>query len=174
VQLVKGFYARVRTEADGSVSTEGGRVTELVARPLLSLWWPHLAGVVQPLAGEWAARRSLMESLHVPVGYGVELATLLDTTSRYGLDALAQVDLGSRAHKHQANHDLAVMAAELLAVAARRHGGPHRLIPGETLEQFDRLDGELRQRSRPVPMDERPPAGSVPGAGRLRLACTAE
>ena len=67
------------------------------------------------------------------------------------------------------------MAAELLAVAARRHGGPHRLIPGETLEQFDRLDGELRQRSRPVPMDERPPAGSSgPGAGRLRLACTAE
>jgi glucosyl-3-phosphoglycerate synthase len=104
----------------------------------------------------------------------VELAALLDTTSRHGLDALAQVDLGSRAHKHQANHDLAVMAAELLAVAARRHGGPHRLIPGETLEQFDREDGELRQRSRPVPMDERPPAGSVPGAGRLRLACTAE
>jgi glucosyl-3-phosphoglycerate synthase len=68
VQLVKGFYARVRTEADGSVSTEGGRVTELVARPVLSLWWPHLAGVVQPLAGEWAARRSLMESLHVTVG----------------------------------------------------------------------------------------------------------
>ena len=174
VQLVQGFYARVRTEADGSVSTEGGRVTELVARPLLSLWWPHLAGVVQPLAGEWAARRSLMESLHVPVGYGVELATRLDPPSRYGRDARAQVDLGSRAPKHQANHDLAVMAAELLAVAARRHGGPHRLIPGETLEQFDRLDGELRQRSRPVPMDERPPAGSVPGAGRLRLACTAE
>jgi glucosyl-3-phosphoglycerate synthase len=57
VQLVKGFYARVRTETDGSVSTEGGRVTELVARPVLSLWWPHLASVVQPLAGEWAARR---------------------------------------------------------------------------------------------------------------------
>lgn len=171
VQLVKGFYARVRTEADGSVSTEGGRVTELVARPLLSLWWPHLAGVVQPLAGEWAARRSLMESLSVPVGYGVELAALLDTTSRHGLDALAQVDLGSRAHKHQANHDLAVMAAELLAVAARRRGG---LIPGSSLEQFDREGGEMRQRSRSVPMDERPPVVSVPEAGRLRLACTAE
>ena len=175
VQLVKGFYARVRTEADGSVSTEGGRVTELVARPLLSLWWPHLAGVVQPLAGEWAARRSLMESLSIPVGYGVELAALLDTTSRYGLDALAQVDLGSRAHKHQANHDLAVMAAELLAVAARRHGGPQLVIPGSSLEQFDREGGELRQRSRAVPMDERPPVSSVlPGAERLRLACTAE
>ena len=120
VQLVKGFYTRVLTETDGSTSTEGGRVTELVARPLISLWWPELAGVVQPLAGEWAARRSLMESLPIPVGYGVELATLMDTAARHGLDAVAQVDLGSRAHRHQANHDLALMAAELLGVAERR------------------------------------------------------
>jgi glucosyl-3-phosphoglycerate synthase len=95
-------------------------VTELVARPLISLWWPELAGVVQPLAGEWAARRSLMESLSIPVGYGVELAALIDTASGYGLDSVAQVDLGSRAHRHQANHDLALMAAELLMVAGRR------------------------------------------------------
>src|SRR6201997_34280 len=146
IQLVKGFYARVRTEADGSVSTEGGRVTELVARPVLSLWWPHLAGVVQPLAGEWAARRTLMESLSIPVGYGVELATLLDTVSQHGLNALAQVDLGSRAHRHQANHDLAVMAAELLAVAARRRSGPYRLMPGFALEQFEREEAEVRRR----------------------------
>ena len=166
VQLVKGFYARVRTEADGSVSTEGGRVTELLARPVLSLWWPHLAGLVQPLAGEWAIRRDLMESLSIPVGYGVELATLLDTASRHGLDALAQVDLGSRAHRHQANHDLAVMAAELLAVAERRRGAPHGLSPGITLEQFGREDGQLRRRSRPVPTDERPPASTVVAARR--------
>ena len=117
VRLVKGFYARV---ADGSASTEGGRVTELVARPLLSLWWPELSGVVQPLAGEWAARRELMESLSIPVGYGVELSTLLDTAAAHGLDGIAQVDLGSRAHKHQTDHDLALMAAELLVVADRR------------------------------------------------------
>src|SRR5260370_25364807 len=86
VRLVKGFYTRVRTEADGSVSTEGGRVTELVARPVLSLWWPHLAGVVQPLAGEWAVRRSLMESLSIPVGYGVGPSTLLGPEHREGLD----------------------------------------------------------------------------------------
>jgi len=167
VRLVKGFYARVRTEADGSVSTEGGRVTELVARPVLSLWWPHLAGVVQPLAGEWAIRRDLMESLNIPVGYGVELGTLLDTASRHGLDALAQVDLGSRAHRHQANHDLAVMAAELLAVAERRRGGPHRPAAEVALEQFDREDGQVRRRSRPVPTDERPPARTMLAAGRL-------
>src|SRR5215470_12705222 len=138
VQLVKGFYTRVRTESDGSMSTEGGRVTELVARPLISLWWPELARVVQPLAGEWAAQRGLMESLSIPVGYGVELATLMDTVSRYGLDAVAQVDLGSRAHRHQANHDLAVMAAELLLVAERRRQGGSETPGGTSLEQFVR------------------------------------
>jgi glucosyl-3-phosphoglycerate synthase len=168
VRLVKGFYTRVRTESDGSTSTEGGRVTELVARPLISLWWPELAGVVQPLAGEWAARRSLMESLSIPVGYGVELATLMDTVARHGLDAVAQVDLGTRAHRHQANHDLALMAAELLVVAERRRpGGP---LPAEArLQQFERAAGELRRVSRPVPTRERPPVESLserPGVRR--------
>ncbi|HTZ92498.1 MAG TPA: glucosyl-3-phosphoglycerate synthase [Streptosporangiaceae bacterium] len=164
VRLVKGFYTRVRTESDGSTSTEGGRVTELVARPLISLWWPELAAVVQPLAGEWAARRSLMESLSIPVGYGVELATLMDTVSRYGLDAVAQVDLGSRAHRHQANHDLALMAAELLMVAERRRPGrlPDKLATAVDLHQFVRDDdGQARRISRPVPVAERPPAASV-------------
>jgi glucosyl-3-phosphoglycerate synthase len=172
VQLVKGFYERVRTERDGSTSTEGGRVTELVARPLLSLWWPQLAGVVQPLAGEWAARRSLMESLTIPVGYGVELSTLLDTFTRFGLGALAQVDLGSRAHRHQADHDLAVMAAELMVVAEARRDHPEP--PGGELHQFVRDHGEVRPRSRAIPSHERPPVATVrqrgggPGAGGVR------
>jgi glucosyl-3-phosphoglycerate synthase len=163
VELVKGFYTRVRTESDGSTSTEGGRVTELVARPLISLWWPELAGVVQPLAGEWGARRTLMESLSIPVGYGVELATLMDTVARHGLDAVAQVDLGSRAHRHQANHDLALMAAELLLVAERRRPGGRTDVPsGTSLQQFVRdAAGQAVPVSRPVPATERPPAGTV-------------
>jgi glucosyl-3-phosphoglycerate synthase len=166
VQLVKGFYARVRTESDGSTSTEGGRVTELVARPLISLWWPELAGVVQPLAGEWAARRGLMESLSIPVGYGVELATLMDTVSGHGLDALAQVDLGTRAHRHQANHDLALMAAELLVVAERRRPAERQLAARDVLRQFVRgEDGWVSARLRPVPTHERPPAASVARRG---------
>jgi glucosyl-3-phosphoglycerate synthase len=171
VLLVKGFYERLFAPGDGSVTADGGRVTELVARPLLSLWWPELAGVVQPLAGEWAIRRELIESLSVPVGYGVELAVLLDTAAAHGLDAVAQVDLGSRGHKHQASHDLALMAAELLLVAERRRSGTFQPAAGGSadrraaqpveLRQFVRTDGEMRQRSRPVPVDERPPAQSV-------------
>ncbi|MGP8000469.1 MAG: glucosyl-3-phosphoglycerate synthase [Streptosporangiaceae bacterium] len=164
VRLVKGFYERVRSERDGSTSTEGGRVTELVARPLLSLWWPELAAVVQPLAGEWAARRSLMESLSIPVGYGVELSTLLDTAARYGLDALAQVDLGSRAHKHQADHDLAVMAAELLVVAEARRAQPATPPPDAVLRQFVRCGGVAQPRLRPIPVRERPPLVTVRSA----------
>ena len=172
VQLVKGFYERVRTERDGSTSTEGGRVTELVARPLLSLWWPQLAGVVQPLAGEWAARRGLMESLTIPVGYGVELSTLLDTFTRHGPGAVAQVDLGSRAHRHQADHDLALMAAELMVVAEARRDHPEP--PGQQLHQFVRDHGEVRPRSRAIPSHERPPVVTVrqrdsgPGQGGVR------
>jgi glucosyl-3-phosphoglycerate synthase len=173
VQLVKGFYARIATGKDGSTSAEGGRVTELVARPLLSLWWPELSGVVQPLAGEWAARRTLMESLGIPVGYGVELSTLLDTAATHGLDAIAQVDLGSRAHKHQSDRDLALMAAELLIVAERRRpveragevdGGP--AAAGPLLQQFVREGGQVRPVTRPIPVQERPPVAGQPVAGR--------
>jgi len=172
VQLVKGFYERLFSRTDPSdplaegLSADGGRVTELVARPLLSMWWPHLTRVVQPLAGEWAARRPLMESLPIPVGYGIELGVLLDTARTRGLDSIAQVDLGSRGHKHQSSHDLGLMAAELMLVAERRRpGGPPtgEFAGGLDLHQFTRDGGEMRVRSRPVPSAERPPVRSVLG-----------
>jgi glucosyl-3-phosphoglycerate synthase len=185
VQLVKGFYERLFSRTDGAVSpatgisADGGRVTELVARPLLSLWWPHLTRVVQPLAGEWAARRELMESLPIPVGYGIELAVLLDTARTRGLDAIAQVDLGRRGHTHQSSHDLALMAAEIMLVAERRRPAvppaelpaagvsPADVLPAEiSLRQFTRDGDEMTLRSRPVPSAERPPARSVLNAGR--------
>jgi glucosyl-3-phosphoglycerate synthase len=161
--LVKGFYHRLLA-AGGGEQGHGGRVTELVARPLLNLCWPALASVVQPLAGEWAARRSLLETLPVPVGYGVELAALLDTYERHGLGALAQVDLGSRGHRHQSVQDLGVMAAELMGVAHRRIASSSGLPPdagpdGRTLRQFDAASGWT---VRPVPAVERSPAATVP------------
>lgn len=153
--LVKGFYDRVLDLGIG-VSAEGGRVTELVARPLLATHWPELAGVVQPLAGEWAIRRSLFASLPVPVGYGVELATLLDTATRHGIDAIAQVDLGHRAHRHQNLHDLGAMAAELLVVAERRLG----LATPEPLS-LARFASDRTVTEKPIPTDERPPAATT-------------
>jgi glucosyl-3-phosphoglycerate synthase len=165
--LVKGFYRRLLA-AEGGETDHGGRVTELVARPLLNLWWPALASVVQPLAGEWAARRSLLETLPVPVGYGVELAALLDTYERHGLGALAQVDLGRRGHQHQSVRDLGVMAAELMGVAHRRIARSSGLPPAadparRTLRQFDAASGWT---VRPVPTAERPPVSVVPGYQR--------
>jgi glucosyl-3-phosphoglycerate synthase len=157
VLLVKGFYDRLlETERSGR-STEGGRVTELVARPLLAAFWPDICAVVQPLAGEWAIRRSLFATLPVPVGYGVELATLIDTVARHGLTAVAQVDLGVRGHRHQAVHDLAAMALELLCVADARRG-TSRLRPDDAvvLAQF-RREVEDCWVERTVPVTERPP-----------------
>jgi glucosyl-3-phosphoglycerate synthase len=132
---------------------------------LLAQMWPDLAAVVQPLAGEWAVRRSLFETLSVPVGYGVEFATLVDTYSRFGLDAIAQVDLGARAHQHQSVHDLGVMAAEIIAVARRRADGAE---PAEAeLAQY-RRDGDGSWDERPVPVTERASAISVPAYGSHR------
>lgn len=158
-QLVKGFYDRIVADDDDVPRPEGGRVTELVARPLIALRWPELSAVVQPLAGEWAIRRSVFERLQVPVGYGVEMATLLDVARLHGLDAVAQVDLGRRAHRHQSVHDLGVMAAEILQVADRRTPGG-RPLDTVQLCQFDRAAAG-RWRERPVPVAERPPAAEV-------------
>ncbi|HEX5862060.1 MAG TPA: glucosyl-3-phosphoglycerate synthase [Nocardioides sp.] len=124
VELVKGFYER----PFGDTPYEGGRVTELVARPLISLLFPALTGLHQPLAGEWAVRRSLFEALSVPTGYAVELAALIDTLAGRGTGALAQVDLGRRAHRHQSLRDLGGMAREIMAMALVRSGvGPDAL-----------------------------------------------
>jgi glucosyl-3-phosphoglycerate synthase len=125
VELVKGFYERPLVSDGAAVPFEGGRVTELVARPLIRLLFPELAGLHQPLAGEWSVRRSLFEQLHVPHEYAVELAALVDTVRARGLEAIAQVDLGVRAHRHQSLNDLSGMATQILAAALARTGaGP--------------------------------------------------
>ena len=102
--------------------TGGGRVTELLARPLLNLHRPELAGFAQPLAGEIAARRSLLERLAFPVGYGVEIAMLLDAHERVGIDGLGQADLGERQNRHQSLQALSAMALAVLIAAERRIG----------------------------------------------------
>ena len=96
-----------------------------MARPLLNLHWPQLAGFVQPLGGEYAARRSLLERLPFPVGYGVELGMLVDALHLVGLDALAQVDVGVRNHRHQDGQALGRMAAAIYRTAQLRLARGH-------------------------------------------------
>ena len=155
VQLVKGFYDRPGAEGP----LEGGRVTELVARPLIALLFPELGELVQPLAGEWAVRRSWFAGLSVPTGYAVELAALVDTVRSAGADAIAQVDLGVRAHRHQALRDLGGMATQILAAALARAGvagpGPGQREGAVVLRQY--LRG-LQPVERVVPTIERPAA----------------
>lgn len=137
VQLVKACYDRPLVAEDGRGVMGGGRVTELVARPLLNLHWPELAGIAQPLAGEYAVRREVIESLPIPCGYGVEFALLVDTYARHGLRALAQVDLGERRHRHQDDQRLGLMAAQIWQVALDRLdplGSIRR--PGESIAEF--------------------------------------
>ena len=156
VQLVKGFYDRVSADDRPGGSTQGGRVTELMARPLLASRWPELSAVRQPLSGEWAIRRHLMAELDVPVGYGVELAVLIDTLMARGRDAIAQVDLGRRTHRHQEIRRLGVMAAELLAVADARAPLARPVFAGALLQVHGGRPVE-----RPVPTGTRPAAASV-------------
>jgi glucosyl-3-phosphoglycerate synthase len=161
VSLVKGFYQRpLRDDAGLEQALEGGRVTELVARPLIALEWPELSWLLQPLAGEWAVRRSLFEQLSVPTGYAVELAALIDTHRRLGTDAIAQVDLGRRAHRHQALGDLGAMAAQILAASRRRSTGsaPDRIVLDQHRVTDSTGSGDLDTVRREIPLLERPPA----------------
>ncbi|MEU2516817.1 glucosyl-3-phosphoglycerate synthase [Streptomyces syringium] len=155
VHFVKAMYDRPLGEAVG----QGGRVTELVARPLLNLHWPQLAGFVQPLGGEYAARRSLLERLPFPVGYGVELGLLVDALHTVGLDALAQVDVGVRKHRHQDGRALGRMAAAIYRTAQLRLARGHLVRPA--LTQFERTPEGFVPRTYAVDTEERPPMAEI-------------
>jgi glucosyl-3-phosphoglycerate synthase len=160
--FVKGFYRRPFRVGEVTLPDGGGRVTELTARPLLNLFYPELAAVRQPLAGEIAARRELLEALPFVTGYGVDIALLLDAYARAGLEGIAQVDLDVRQNAHQPLRDLGPMAyAVLQAVGIRlqREGRLHGPLP-ETL-LIPGLDGpDLR----PSAVIERPPLSQLRAA----------
>jgi glucosyl-3-phosphoglycerate synthase len=123
IQFVKGFYRRpFNGQPEG-----GGRVTELTARPLLRLFYPELAACRQPLAGEIAARRSLLESIPWVTGYGVEIAQLVDVYRAVGIDAMAQVDLEVRQNQHQPLSALSGMASAVAGALASRLAREGRL-----------------------------------------------
>jgi len=115
-------------------------------------------------------RRGLIESLPIPIGYGVELSTLLDTAAQRGLDAVAQVHLGRRGHRHRSDRDMALAATELLAVAeSRRRLGAERMEGEAPLTQFEAVDAQCdRPVTRTVTLGERPPIASLASYGARR------
>ncbi|OJZ65353.1 glucosyl-3-phosphoglycerate synthase [Mycobacterium paraffinicum] len=160
IHLVKSFYRRPLRAGDVAGATGGGRVTELVARPLLAALRPELGGILQPLGGEYAATRELLTSVPFAPGYGVEIGLLLDTFDRLGLGAIAQVNLGVRAHRNRPLAELGAMSRQVIATLLSRCGVPDS---GVGLTQFFADDTEgpdfqgYTQRTSPVSLADRPP-----------------
>jgi glucosyl-3-phosphoglycerate synthase len=157
MHLVKGFYRRPLQVGDASgnaCSTGGGRVTELVARPLLAALRPELGCLLQPLGGEYAASRELLTSLPFAPGYGVEIGLLVDTFDRLGLDAIAQVNLGVRAHRNRPLSELGAMSRQVIATLLSRCGIPDS---GVGLTQFFPVGDGYAQHTWPVSLADRPP-----------------
>jgi len=151
--FVKGYYRRpLHGEPTG-----GGRVTELMARPLLSVLFPELAGFVQPLGGEYAGRRDVLEAVPFVEGWGVEIGLLVDVVARVGLDATAQVDLGVREHRNRPIDELGAPATAILLTALRRAGLAN--LDHATLTRFNEAF-EVERLA--VDASERPPIVSIP------------
>jgi nucleotide-binding universal stress UspA family protein len=168
IGYVKGFYQRpIREGVTGAVLAEGGgRVTELMARPLLNLFFPELSGVIQPLAGEYAGRRSLLEQLPFFTGYAVEIGLLVDMLEHAGLSAIGQVDLERRIHRNQPLGNLSQMAFTILQAAMRRLEDRHRLqlltdLPG-SMKLINQDGGRFRLDVREIADSQRPPMRTIP------------
>ena len=161
IRFVKGAFRRPFRIGHEVTEHGGGRVTEILARPLLNLHAPELAVFDQPLAGETAGDRSLLEQLPFSAGYGVEIALLIDVWRAVGLDAMAQVDLGVRQNRHQALRELSAMAYAILVAAQARlvDGGASAADASEQLT-LPALDGSGAGETRSVTILERPPHGA--------------
>lgn len=166
LDYVKAFYERPLDRGESTLVNSGGRVSEILIRPLISLFYPELAAVIQPLAGEYAARRSVLESLPFPIGYGVEIAHLIDLTKSGKLTRIAQTDLVKRIHRNRDDDELGQMAFAILRVIFRRleRDGKIRLnAPLPELYQTWLLDGkQIKAVSSHIPEPERLPVKSLP------------
>ncbi len=166
VRFVKAFYERPIQQGADLAPTGGGRVTELMARPVVNLLFPELAAVIQPLSGEYAGTRELLESLPFLSGYGVELGLLIDIVATHGLDTIAQVDLDHRIHRNHPLASVGRMAFGVLEAALLKLQEHGRLQltepPGVVLHQFVPQEHGYRPATSEIPIRERPPAASIP------------
>lgn len=158
VHLVKGFYRRPLKVSGSEDANGGGRVTQLVARPLLAATRPELSGVLQPLGGEYAGTRELLMSLPFAPAYGVEIGLLVDTYDKLGMDAIAQVNLGVREHRNRPLTELGAMSRQVIATLLSRCGLPDS---GVGLTQFFADGDDFTARLSKVSLEDRPPMNTL-------------
>lgn len=161
VHYVKAFYDRPLAFSQGMRNTGGGRVTEILVRPLFSLFYPDLAAILQPLSGEYAGRRSVLEKIPFPVGYGVETSMLIDIYAQLGLDAFAQTDLDRRVHRNQETIALGRMSFGILRAFVSRLQAEgkaefHADLP-VIMRQFEVNEGEYLEKLHMIEEVERQP-----------------
>jgi glucosyl-3-phosphoglycerate synthase len=171
IQYVKGYYRRPLRVGDKLQAGGGGRVTELVARPMLNLFYPELSGLVQPLSGEYAGRRSALERLPFFTGYGVETGLLIDMLGTFGLHAIAQSDLEERIHKNQELQALGKMSFQILQVFVQRlesRHGPMLAEVNKTMKLIQHEQDRFYLDIEDIREYERPPMIRLPEYRRLR------
>ena len=166
IKYVKAFYDRPLAFSEGIRPSGGGRVTEILVRPLFSLFFPELSGVIQPLSGEYAVRREVLEKIPFPIGYGVETSHLIDVYTKWGLGAFGQTDLDQRVHRNQATRDLGKMAFGILQAFLKRlkneglvTGLPHM---NNILRQFIAHENDFEAVEHEIIEFERPPMIEIP------------
>lgn len=165
INYVKAFYDRPLAFSQGVRPSGGGRVTEILIRPLFSLFFPELSAIIQPLSGEYAVRREVLEAIPFPIGYGVETSHLLDVYQRWGLRAFAQTDLDQRVHRNQETRSLGKMAFGILQtfLSRTRSLGILPELPelSTILRQYQVHDEVFETVEHRIVEDERPPMGGV-------------
>lgn len=170
IDYVKAYYERPLSRGDETYCSGGGRVSEILVRPIISLFYPELTPILQPLSGEYAARRNLLESLPFPTGYGVEIAHLIDLAHTGKLDRLAQTDLVKRIHRNRDDGELGDTAFAILQVILRRLERDGKITldePVSTLHQrwlIDQFSTQLI--SKHIPEPERPAISPAPHQDR--------
>lgn len=166
IQYVKAFYDRPLASSHGVRPSGGGRVTEILIRPLFSLFFPELTAIIQPLSGEYAVRRSVLESIPFPIGYGVETSHLLDVYTRWGMQAFGQTDLDQRVHRNQPTRSLGRMSFGILQTFLSR-AQKLEIIPelpemSTILRQFQVQDQVFETVEHRIVEEERPPMITIP------------
>jgi len=166
IGYVKAYYERPLADSDGIKPSGGGRVTELVARPLINLYYPELAGIIQPLSGEYAGRREVLESVPFVSGYGVETGLIIDIMRDFGVDAIAQVDMDTRIHQNQNLDALGRMAFGVMQTFFNRLDRDEKIKVLEDyankMHRIIHTDGSYRIEAVNASVVERPAMNSRP------------